>query len=409
MEEEIFYTHEQTLSLNFSKNQWKVKESHIQEGYGLRVLNDGQLGFAFCEKEDDIPKAKEQAAALAKFSPTTKFTFQTAKGQAGITTENPKLRQLQLEGLKEMLDAARQACQRDADQVRIYANVHRQKVRIQNPYLDNEYRKDAFDIYLEATAKDGFGFYHFSGLDLPPDDWEEIGERAGTMAKQMQNAGKPPAGSYDTVFSPEALGDALGILLPSFSGDWKRRGMSALREAQGKRLFHGNFSLYDDGNAEAGNRRPWDDEGTPSRKIPLIENGIVRNFLYDRETAALEGVRGDGNCNREDPTTPPAVAASNLAIGNGDWENIESEAKEFLYIQSMHGTHTANTTTGEFGAEVNVAFLVKDGEWKPVRGFLVTENIFNLFKRIRGMEKKQRTYDNLIVPRILFQGVRVTS
>lgn len=406
-ESEVFHLQENGFSLVFSKGQWKLKERHSDEGYGIRILDKGKLGFGFCQNEKEIPKAKKQAKTLAKFSPKTKFSFQSNKEKTKAKTENKTIASIQPEELKEMLDKLLNGAKKYAKHIRIHSQIDRMQLNLENPFFEKAYGKTEFALYAEATIGDGFGFYHFSNIQLPLQDWEEIGKEIGKMAKDMQHAKKPNMGKYNVVFAPEALHDILGVLLPSFSGDLKRRGMSKLGSKQGMKMFHPQFSLYEDGSLTTIGVRPFDDEGTATQRIPLVKNGIVKNFQYDRETAALAGIKEEGSCSRNGYDSLPIVGGASWMIEKGDIESIENEAKEFLYIKSLHGTHTANTTTGEFGVEVNIGFHIRNGKREPIRGFLITENVFNLFKRIKYIEKTQKIYDDLITPLILFEGIKV--
>ena len=88
---------------------------------------------------------------------------------------------------------------------------------------------------------------------------------------------------------------------------------------------------------------------------------------------------------------------------------MERLTEEKLEVHYAHGSHTANVTTGDIGLEVSAAFMVDKGERKPVKGFMLSGNVFDWFKEIEGLEKKQKTYGSLISPRIAFRDVHVVA
>lgn len=409
-ETEIYHERETAISLVFSKKQWKSKERHTAEGYGVRVLDKGRLGFSYCQEEKGLAAATQKAKALAAVAPKSRFSFTADKGKSRIKTEDRKLGTLETGELKSMLDELREGAQPYAEHIRIYAGINRSRIRIENPHWEKRYAKTGFGLYMEATVDEGYGFYHFSGIGLPEQSWKEIGQETGRMAQRMRQARRPASGEYDVMFAPEAFGSMLEVFLPSFSGDWKRRGTTPWASQIGQMAFDERFTIYEQGDAPASNARPFDDEGTPSRRKALVEKGVLKSFQYDRETAALERLVGEGGqCSREGYDNAPGIGGSNFVIAPGDTRSISEETKEYLYIRSLHGTHTANTTTGDFGAEVNMAFHVKGETRKPMRGFLLTGNVFNLFKRIECIERTIQTYDNLRLPLILFQRLKVVS
>jgi len=401
-EREIFHLEQEHLSLAFTNAQWKIKEAHRETGYGIRVWKDGRIGFGYCQQEEELEEATARAKELAKFSPKTRFSFTTDKGAARVKSTDKQLEKMGMEEWRGMLDQLREGAKK-AEHLRIYTDIYRIKTSIENPTFQKNYKKTAFSLYVEATIKDGFGYYVYSGIGLPSQAWENIGETAARMAAETRGAKKPGAGRYDVIFSPEALRDILGVLEPSFSGDWKRKGISQWVQQQGKKVADERLSMYDDGAVAGSQIRPWDDEGVRSKKIPLLENGVMKNFLYDRETAALEGIIGEGNCERGEYAATPTVQRSNWVISPG--KGIEQD--DYLYIQSLHGTHTANTTTGDMGVEINSAWNVKNGKRTAVRGFLITENIFNLLNKIKSLGREINAYSDLLAPDILFGDIMV--
>jgi predicted Zn-dependent protease len=139
-----------------------------------------------------------------------------------------------------------------------------------------------------------------------------------------------------------------------------------------------------------------------------VDRGRVASFMFDRETAALAKEGWSGACSRETYDHPPTIGQSNIVVSGGDRKDL-SDLGRHLEIHSMHGSHTANATTGDFGLEVTVAFLVDKGKRTPVRGFLLSGNVFDTFADIEAVEKDARVLGGLVAPRIAFKGLKVVS
>jgi PmbA protein len=406
---EIFHSLENGYSLTFSGGQIKSREQTAEEGYGVRVLKAGRLGFSYCEAEAGLGDAASRAERLAAFSPKTQFSFAPAARPPSMDLSDKKVADLEAQELSVMLGQMRDGVERHAGKARVVLSCGTASVSVENSSgFSGSYTTSGISAYAEGMKSDGFGFAYEEGLSLPA-DFTEIGERAGMMAKAMAGAKKLKSGSYTVVFQPTALEEMVDILMPSLSGEWKRKRTSALSGKLGEKVFSEKLSIHDDPLAHASEARPFDDEGTVSGKVPLVEDGVLMNFIYDREGAALEGVDKCGFCSRGHFSSPPSASHSNLAIGGGDCNNLDEELPEHVTVHSMHGSHTANTTTGDFGMEVNVAFHAKAGKTVPVRGFLLSGNIFKLLNGEIYIEKKAEMLGDLIAPRIAFGGVKVVS
>jgi len=405
---EIYFARTENISLMLSGGKIKPREYSEREGYGVRVLRDKKLGFAYCERKDNLEKALDAASEISRFSTPTEFSFAPEADVPKIDIFDKKIGDMEPEELNEILGKIRDGAEKYSKNTKIMLTVFDENIKIENSEgFGRSYRDTGLSIYAEVMDGDGFGYYSRDFIHLPG-NYYEMGLHAAEMAGKMKDSKKPKPGNYTVIMEAEVVDDIIDIMMPSFLGDWKRRGISILTAKKNEQFFDEKFSMYDDGTLIGTGGRPFDDEGTPAARLPLVENGVVRNFVYDRETAFLEGVGRSGQCNRSDFSGPPGVGYSNVEIATGDYENLEEELKNPIIIYSLHGTHTANRTTGDFGVEVNAGMFAGDKNI-PVRGFMLTGNIFNLFKNIKGIEKKAVNVGSLFSPRIAFEGVRVVS
>lgn len=410
VDHEIYSLDEKVLSLNYAEKTIKVRETSTDSGQGIRVLKDGRLGFSYCQQENEIKDAIHRAAAVSDFSPKTNFSFQKKSKYKKLNLKNKKVSSLNIKELGEILHQVRDGAEHEVDRCKILLNQSETEIKIENTKgLHSGYSKAEIDMYVESVVGDGYGFSFYSSHKLLKDP-HSFGLKAAKMAKEMHKPKKISPGNYTIVLTPESLPSILSIFIPSFSGEWKRKGITKLGNKLGKLIFSEKFSMYEDGtDIRSSSAVPFDDEGTPSKKRSLVTRGIPKQFLYDMETAALAKVKADGFCARSDYSSMPSIGNSTLIINSGKHTNFEEELKECIVVHSMHGSHTSNPTTGDFGLEVNSAFHIKNGKKIPVRGFILSGNVFKLFKEILGMEKKQEVFDDIIAPRMAFRGVQVIA
>ncbi|MEW6528857.1 MAG: TldD/PmbA family protein [Candidatus Micrarchaeota archaeon] len=407
---EIFYVKENTNIYNYSSGSLKVKNNGTDQGFGIRVLKDKRIGFSYSNSKTKLGNAIKCALASSKFSIQSEFAFAQKQNYANIKAYHSKIANFEEKDFKEIIDKIAHGIKEYSKPIRIILVSGRTETAIANTNtLFAHEKRTNIMVYADAKNSDGFGcasYSHYKMLENP----YEFGKHAGYMAMKMKNPKKIKSGKYSVIFSQETLASLFELLEHSFSGECVRRKISKLWDKKNTELFSPCLNIYDDPLADGEEKSAFDGEGVRSKKTPLIESGVVKNFYYDRETAALAKLKKEGNCIHKDYRSAPSLGGSNTVVspGNSD-SDPENELKEYVYIESMHGLHTANTTTGDFGAEVNIAFHIKKNEKKAVRGFIISENIFNLFSKVEYMGKEQIQTGNFISPQIAFKDVLLIS
>jgi TldD protein len=219
----------------------------------------------------------------------------------------------------------------------------------------------------------------FRGLELF-DEYgpEEVARTAAGRALMMLTARKAPAGMMPVVISSEAGGtmvhEAIGHGLEA---DLAQAGMSVYTGRIGDQVASPLVTVIDDATIpNARGSYSFDDEGTPARKTVLVENGVLKRYLYDRLSAMKDGCGSTGNGRRESYHAKPIVRMSNtlIAPGASSPESIIREADRGLFVRKMGGGQV-NTVTGDFVFEVSEGYLLEKGVvGEPVRGATLTGN-----------------------------------
>lgn len=203
-------------------------------------------------------------------------------------------------------------------------------------------------------------------------DVEEIARSASKTAVTMLKAEPCPGGIMPVVidggFGGVIFHEACGHSLEATS---VAIGNSEFCGKLGQKIASDCVTAVDDGTipGEWGSTNV-DDEGTPTTKLVLIENGILKNYMIDRLNARRMGMPVTGSGRRQDYTYAPTSRMRNtyIAAGNDDEEEMIATAGDGLFCKKMGGG-SVNPVTGEFNFAVNEGYLIRDGKIvKPVRG-----------------------------------------
>jgi len=213
---------------------------------------------------------------------------------------------------------------------------------------------------------------------------DEVGNAAAEMARSSLGGVKAESGTFEVLLKPLAFAELLeGTLLSSLSADSVQKGRSSLKGKVGEQVSSESLRIVDDGLISGGmDSSAFDGEGVPSQKTVLIEDGILKRFLYDSYTAGKDGVKSTGNAVRSGYSDVPRVGIRNLIIGSPRAHDLLAETKGYL-VNGLIGAHTANPISGDFSVEARNSFWIAPGEEaKPIRSLMLAGNIFDLLRDI---------------------------
>lgn len=228
------------------------------------------------------------------------------------------------------------------------------------------------------------GFTGFEILDARPP--EEIALTAARRGLMMLAARKAPAGPMPVILSSEAGGtmvhEAIGHGLEA---DLAQAGVSIYSGKIGMQVASPLITVIDDATIpNARGSFSFDDEGVRAQRTVLVENGVLKGYMYDRLSAMKDGVSSTGNGRRESYYTKPIVRMTNTLIAPGETpaENIIRGVKSGLFVKKMGGGQV-NTVNGDFVFDVSEGYRVENGEIiEPVRGATLTGNGPDILKKV---------------------------
>ncbi len=240
-------------------------------------------------------------------------------------------------------------------------------------------------------------------------DFYRIGESAALLASRSKDGIRSGTGDMPVLLEPVAFTDILeNTFLGSLNADNVQKGRSALIGKMGSMVANENISLIDDGKLSGGiGTSSTDDEGTPSGMNEIVNNGMLKSFIYDCYTAGKEKRESTGNAVRGSFTSTPSIAIRNLIV-KYPASDITGEIEEGVIVNTVIGAHTANPISGDFSVEARNSFLIKEGEvGSPIKSMMISGNIFELLKNIDGAGKDIRKVGNVITPTVRVSKLRV--
>ena len=230
----------------------------------------------------------------------------------------------------------------------------------------------------QSGSSGGGGRMGIEYFDKPTKSPEDHAREAVRLAVAMLHAEEAPAGEMEVVLAP---GDS-GILLHEAVGhgleaDFNRKGVSAFSGRVGQQVASPLCTIIDDGTI--GHRRGSinvDDEGTPSQKNVLIENGVLRGYLQDKLSSTLMQTASTGSGRRESYQAIPMPRMTNtyMLAGKSDPEEIIRSVPKGIYCANFGGGQV-DITSGNFVFQATESYLIENGKLgRPVKGATLIGN-----------------------------------
>ena len=256
-----------------------------------------------------------------------------------------------------------------------------------------------------------FEFNASRSYDLDP-EW--VGREAAKLSVSTLKTKSVESKSSTLILTQFALQDLLSYtVINAVRADNVQRNQSPFKDKLGQKVAAENLTVYDDG-LFAGGLRTWafDGEGVPHQKTTVIENGVLRSFLYDNYSAKKEGKESTGNASRAGYLSTPGIDTTNFHIipGNKTAEQMLSQVEDGLIIYYLQGAHSSNPVSGEFSVVATPAWKIKNGEIVHCsRGVMLAGNIFEVLKNVSTVGSNERQMGQLIAPWIEVENVRVVA
>ncbi len=405
-----------------------------ETGAGVRVIKGGKVGFSYTSDPEDLAPAVERAEFLSRKGLTRpgrfadRMEFPTIDGlwDERVVNLEPE------EGI-EMCRELRSGCRDHDERLSITSGGifwGQGAVAICNSLgLSASTYSSGLSSSLSVVIKEGdrigTGFEGKSScrLDIEP---APIVDRACQMALSSLNPRKLDREVGVVVLRPEPLSNLMeSTLSPAFIGSRTMKGNSPFSNRVGEEVSSEEIRITDDPLVPCGiNSFPFDDEGVATRKVDLVERGILKGYLFDVSSGEEFGAASTGNAVRTEwlssggsHKSPPITAVRNLTVtSSGSREDPLSQIDSGILIEDVLGAHTANPASGEFSVGSSILYLIEGGEvTESLKPVMVSGSMVDALKSVVAVGRDHKamsgslSYCGQSLPTMAFEGFRVLA
>jgi len=419
-EAEVFMVSVEETPVQFEANRLKHIQSKQSSSVALRIIRQGKIGYATTTELSDSQNLVSNAVETAQFGMPAKFKLPSLTSYPQIEVFDANIESVPTEEMIRLGEELVATVRDHTPDIVCEAGVTRAviSVRIINSRGGEAiYKKSIFSLGIEGNLVRGTDMLFVGESQSschPLSESKAVAEVVLQQLERTKNLAQVPSRSLPVVFTPQGVASALiPPLMAAFNGKTVLEGASPIGNRLRQQVFDKKLCLWDDSTiAYRPQSRPCDDEGTPSQRTPLIEQGTITNFLYDLQTAALAHIQSTGNGSRSRGGLPaPSPSAFIIAPGNTTLDDMVNDIKEGLIIEWLMGATQGNILGGDFSGNVLLGYKVENGKIVGrVKDTMVSGNIYQLLKQIVAIGSEAKWVGGFLnTPHIYCPNVSVAS
>ncbi len=393
--------------------QIKVYEGAVESlsdaggrGMGIRAFLDGRAGYAY---STDLSEDGRRALGLAAHAAASAADPDQHAGlpeESGVThvpgLASPEMgawsteRKIELALAVERAARSREGVSQVEDT--IFADGEERAAIANSRGFSASYELTQAWAYASAFAGEGGDLMTGLGMGLgrhPGElDADAIGGEAADRALALTGARQGRSRRCPVVLDAFVAASFAGFIGSMASADAVQRGRSLFAGRAGEEVAEPSFALVDDGRDPGGpSSAPFDGEGSPTRRTPLIDGGRLAGYLYDARTARKDGRASTANATRGSYRTPPSVGTTNLLIepGEATLEELVARAGDGLYVSDVAGLHSGvNPVSGTFSVGAS-GRAIEGGELgRPVREITIASDLVGMLRSVSAVGSESR-------------------
>jgi len=382
---------QETSAVDFENDRLKSAESSQRTQIDVKVIVDGKVGTSSTTDPKDLEGVVNRAFEAAEFGSPAHFELPDAQALEPVKIFDPALLPLEK---PEMIRMGQQMM----DMVKTYnpeilagASINKTVYKVE--YANSrgaEYSADhtEFNVGTGGQLVRGTDILfagHGVGQKKRAVDTEEIAAQAIEYFRMAEQIAPIESGEMPVIFTPRGLIALLLSLGLAVDGKSVYLGASPLRDKLGQQIASPSLTILDDPFIEYGPRTSaFDNEGVARKITPLIENGVLRNFIYDLDTAGRAGVKPSGHGSTRNLT--------NLVInpGNIPYETMIRNTSKGLLVHEFLGLGQGNPINGEFSVNLFLGYKIENGKLVGrVKDVMLAGNAFEALKDITAISKER--------------------
>ncbi len=403
---ELFVIESKDQGVLFENGTLKKIEGSQSQGGALRVLRNGKLGFATTTDFDSEDSLIDQAIAASEFGSPFKFDFAPNAEFKELIPFDPQIETFDEE---QMLNIGSQAISHmkayDANilsSCSIGKSIQTISVVTSNG-CEESYDRSYFGFSLSGQLVEPGNFLeNYDGIEQTRIDFD-LGSYLSSVIQPFRQGRKNisiSSGKYQVILTPRALSGLFLALEQGLNGNNVAKGISPLKDKHSQKVLDERINLYADGTLKGtASYAPFDDEGTPSQKNILFQNGVLKNYLLDLQSAEKLNMYPSGNAmrrnrlymNRDYLELPsPSINSWVMDGGARQFDEIFLDVKEAVLVDQIMGLLMSCQVNGDFSGTISLGYHVKDGQVTGrVKDCMIAGNIYDLLSEVHLQEISQ--------------------
>lgn len=397
---ELYYRNANSFSVSVYKGEVEKFQNNTTMGVSFRGEYNDSMGYAYSERVDFevidmlIKNAKENAEIIG--SEEKEFIYKGDEEYPELKLYHEEISRVSVEDKintalkmeKAVLDYDKRikSCNRA-----VVANSEGETYIANTLGLELKQKVNYIMAYVNAVAEENNQTKTMGELkacfDFKEIDPVEIGKTAAKKAIACLGASSVKSGKYKVVIENEAFVDLFSAFLGSFNAENVQKGFSLLQGKKGEKIASDIVNIADEPLMEGGySSTAFDSEGVASYNKNIVENGVLKTYLYNLKTASKDGVKSTGNGFKGSFKGSISVSPTNFYIKpmEKSFDELLEVVEDGILITEFSGIHSgANGISGDFSLACE-GFLIKNGKKaEPVEQITAAGNFYDILKNIK--------------------------
>jgi PmbA protein len=380
-----------TSAVDFENDLLKSAESSQRTEIRVKVIVDGKVGLSTTTDITDADGVVQRALEAAEFGRPASFEMPDPQDLRDVRTFDPDLVPL---AKPEMIHLGRHMM----DMIKSYNPEISASAGVNKTISTIEYANSRGAHYREQHSDYTVGAggqlirgtdILFAGQSLAQKqrrmDAEDLAERAIQYFRQAEQIALVRSGALPVIFTPNGLTLLLLSLVLGIDGKNVLLGSSPLQDRLGQPIADPRLNITDDPFVDFGSHSTsFDDEGTPAQVTTIIERGVLKNYIYDRDTAGRAGAHPTGH--------GATRTLTNLIIDPGETRlaDMVGSVEEGLLVHEFLGLGQGNPINGEFSVNVALGYKIENGEVVGrVKDVMLAGNAYDALRNITAISRER--------------------
>ena len=404
---------------NFSNNQ--------NQGISFRGMVDGKMGYSYSESLEDedidflINEVIENASCIESLD--KQFIYGEKTNYTDTITYSSAIENLDIDLVKDFLIKMEEYALSIDERVKkvnfcSFAMGSGEKIIKNSKGLELHSKENICYTYISVIAEENgivkTGSHFQLGRDFSKFDYKELSEVAVKRALNKFGTITLTEVPKTCVIENLAFSSLLGAMSNIFSAEAVQKNISKLKGKLNESVASSIVTLVDDPFLKDGlANSSFDDEGVPTSYKEIIQDGVLKTYLYNLKTAYKDGVSSTGNGVKGSYKGTVGISSFNLYIKPSDksFDKMIENIKEGIFITDFAGLHSGlNTISGDFSL-AGEGFYIKDGKIdRPLNQITISGNFFDLLKNIKDIANDIKfSFSSVGSPSIMVEGLKVVA